>query len=258
VDTKELEATKRFAEEASRRHGYPLRAEAVLQLRTMERAHEARKSGVRALKAAPELVAAHRRGEKLLPQARRLGLPPVAALRALLVELGRSEVEVKAMLARPELLPPALAAEAPELFAADLGSRENARRLQAEAAEFEAEVGEALRGRFPGAGLRSEAELRRRPDERAPGLTPDFLFEHPVELRGRPVGWVDAKNYPLADQPLVLKGLEAQAAKYIKAFGPGAFIFGGGILARSRLRAIPGLLLLGGTDSLGSPQGAAE
>lgn len=243
----ELEAVAAFAREASRRHGFPLAPRALLQLRTMELATEAQRSGVRALRAGPELASGREKKVRVVELARRLRLPPVAALRSLLVEAGFPEGEVRAMVADPRRLPADLAAEAAEIFEADLGSRAHAGRIRAEAQAFEDRVEAALRAAFPGAGLATEADLRRAPDPRGPTLTPDFLFAAPVAVGGRRVGWVDAKNYPLADQPLVLKSLEKQAAKYTKAFGPGAFVFAGGVVCGSRLARRADLLLLDGS-----------
>jgi hypothetical protein len=72
-----------------------------------------------------------------------------------------------------------------------------------------------------------EADARAASPAGAP--TPDILFSAPVLLGGRPVRWLDAKNYCYYGSPLTARSLAAQAAKYARAFGPGAFVFRHGV-----------------------------
>lgn len=92
-----------------------------------------------------------------------------------------------------------------------------------EAARFEEAVGQHLTKL--GVGYKTEAEMR----EEGGGLTPDFLLSEPVTINGQECSWVDAKNYPAMNHPLVSSSLVSQADKYTKAFGPGAFVFSGGV-----------------------------
>jgi len=90
-------------------------------------------------------------------------------------------------------------------------------------------------------------------DSRTSGnsLTPDFLLDTPVVINGQRVHWIDAKNYPMYGSKLVASSLAKQAQKYNKAFGPGAFVFSGGLVCGARISA--GLLLLDGSGSFGPP-----
>lgn len=212
---------------------------ALLKLRTLELSHSARTGGVRAQRFGDRIRAAWRGGEPITEVALRFRVPPLAALKQALVEEGHSEGEVKRLLALPD---GELAAHVAAASDADLGSRLHCMRAQADAAEFEAVLGRWLTAR--GVAFRTEAESR----AAGPGaLTPDILLSAPVTIRGRRVYWLDAKNYPGFDSPLTLKGLKRQAAKYIAAFGPGAFVFNGGVAAGSALEG-PELLLLDGTQ----------
>jgi hypothetical protein len=144
----------------------------------------------------------------------------------------------------------------PAAAAADLGSRVNADRIRAGADAFEEEVGRRLRA----GGARAVTEAAARAAAAAegappPALTPDFLLARPVRINGRPVGWVDAKNYMLTDSRLTLPGLRKQAEKYVAALGPGAFVFAGGAVAGSALDAVPGLTILTWDGGEGEPTG---
>lgn len=63
--------------------------------------------------------------------------------------------------------------------------------------------------------------------------TPDVLFDEPINIKLNgaihPVYWIDAKNYALINIPFIMKSLHKQSEKYIKEFGPGAFVFHYGI-----------------------------
>jgi hypothetical protein len=219
---------------------------ALVAMRTMEAAVTAAACGVKAQRVGDKLLAGHRAGAPVLELARRYRLPPTAVLRQILIELGRSAPEVRALLREPALLrrdpaTSALAAQTDAVFAADLGSRVNADRIRAGAAAFEDAVGAWLRAR--GVEFKTEAELRT--DEAPPTLTPDFLLTRPALVRGRRIHWIDAKAYPMYGSRLVTKGLAQQAQKYTAAFGPGAFVFADGVMCRARVLPADPLLLDG-------------
>ena len=71
----------------------------------------------------------------------------------------------------------------------------------------------------------TEADLKAKGES----LTPDVLLKEAVTITvgdtTHQVRWIDAKNYSLAPHKFFLSKLTKQAAKYIKAFGPGAFVF---------------------------------
>ena len=246
-----------FAAEArrlSRRYGVPVRGEQLVAVRDMEVALEARTGGVRALRHGPEILAASRGGEAVLAIAERLRLPPMAALRQLLLEGGHSPAAVRALVADPAALPRRLAAEVPAIFEADLGSRLNAERIRARSQAFE----DALEGHLRRQGLRfrTEEDLRRAPDGRAPRLTPDFLLDEPVRINGEMVSWIDAKDYPMYGGRLVAQNLIRQAVKYTEAFGPGAMVFSGGLMGGGLAplpKGLPRPLFLDGSALMPEP-----
>lgn len=228
------EAVAGLAAELSEKHGHRVSPETLLGLRTMRLALEMPRDAARVRKASGAIRAARRAGKRALEIAGALGLPPMGVVR----ELGRLGL-------------PADAREAGEAAEADLGSRPNADRIRRAAGDFEDRVEAAVR--VAGVVPRTEADLRRAPDPRGPELTPDLLLAGPARIHGREVNWIDAKNYMLADQPLVLGSLKKQAAKYVRAFGPGAFVFSGGAVRGSRLAATPGLLILDGSHLFEAP-----
>jgi hypothetical protein len=220
----------------SREHGVaPFGGDRLLAMRNMEVALEAQTGGVRALRHGPEMLAASRRGEPVTAIAERLRLPPMAVLRQILFELGHSVAAVRAMIADPDARMPAqLAREAPAIFEADLGSRLNAGRIQERSRAYEDALGAHLRGL--GLRFRTEGDLRRAaPAGDPPRLTPDFLLDGPARIDGRPVHWIDAKDYPMYGSRLVAKSLASQAKKYATAFGPGAMVFSGGLMCDARV-----------------------
>lgn len=243
---------RQLAAEAARlgaKYGRPFGAPQLEAMRRTEVALAAQRRGGQAARLGGALAAAHAAGESVLALAARHDLPPLAVLRAILAEGGRSPAQVRAAVADPALLPPALAREAPAIHAADEGSRQNAERVRAEAQAYEDAVGAHLRAR--GLDFETEEDLR----ARGVPLTPDFLFRAPVLIDGRPVRWLDAKNYGAFDSPLTLKGLKKQAAKYTARFGPGAMVFGGGVMCGSKTARL-GALVLDGTHL--SSEGSAS
>ena len=198
---------------------------AVASLRTMELSRLAGPASHRARsdpRLGREFSAARREGpEALVAAAHRARVPPMAALRA----AGDG---------------PPTEAELAVVGAADIGSRIAGEATRARATAFEHEVGAVLRAQH--IEFRTEDDLRAAATAAGappPALTPDFLIDgrrgadgtlSPVTFRGRPLRWVDAKNYPGTGHRLTAAKLVATAAKYHAAFGPGAFVFAGGIM----------------------------
>jgi phenylpropionate dioxygenase-like ring-hydroxylating dioxygenase large terminal subunit len=65
-------------------------------------------------------------------------------------------------------------------------------------------------------------------------ITPDFLLTEPImvvvthvdgTITERIIHWIDVKNYMFMGAGFITKGLLEQAAKYVKEFGEGAFMF---------------------------------
>lgn len=56
-------------------------------------------------------------------------------------------------------------------------------------------------------------------------LTPDFLIQTPIQLDGKLIHWIDAKNYYGGNNPFTKKSLKPQAKKYNIAYGQGLFVF---------------------------------
>lgn len=235
-----------LGEEAARisaKYGAPVSGAQLETLRIQEVSLAARSAGVRAQRVGEELIAGFRSGESVQALADRHGLPPLAALRQILIEMGHDAPRVKAMLADPSSLPPRLAAEAPALFENDLGSRPHMEALRAAAQGFEDHVGSRLKGL--GLDFETEADLRGKARPGEPLLTPDFLLKEAATIDGRQVFWLDAKNYPAVDGPLIMPSLIRQVKKYTTRFGPGALVFNGGILCGSETARLGALVLDG-------------
>ncbi len=219
---------------------------ALVSMRTMEAAVAAGRGGVLAQRAGAKILAAYRAGVPVTEIAARRRLPPLAVARQLLIELGRSAADVRALLREPANLRAdpetrALADQLGAVNAADLGSRVNADRIRAGATAFEETVARFLAA----AGVKFETEETLRAANAAVTLTPDFLLREPVTIAGRPVHWIDAKAYPMYGSRLVTKKLAQQAQKYTAAFGPGAFVFAGGVMCHTRVPPADPLLLDG-------------
>jgi hypothetical protein len=228
---------------------------ALVSMRTMEAAVAAGRGGVLAQRAGAKILAAYRAGVPVTEIAARRRLPPLAVARQLLIELGRSAADVRALLREPDAAGSAsgqaklradpetraLADQLGAVNAADLGSRVNADRIRAGATAFEETVARFLTA----AGVKFETEETLRAADVATPLTPDFLLREPVTIAGRPVYWIDAKAYPMYGSRLVTKKLAQQAQKYTAAFGPGAFVFAGGVMCRARVPPADPLLLDG-------------
>ena len=225
------------ASRLSRKYDVAVSGPQLVAVRDMEVALESQAGGVRALRYGAEMLAASRAGEPVVAIAERYRVPPVAALRQILLELGHSAAAVRAMIADSAQMPPRLAREAAAIFEADLGSRLNAGRARARSQAYEDALGAHLRRL--GLQFQTEDDLRRA--HRASGgqapplLTPDYLLDAPALINGSPVHWIDAKDYPMYGSRLVARSLASQAAKYTAAFGPGAMVFSGGVMCDARV-----------------------
>jgi len=249
VSAEESDKLTAEARRLSRKHGVPVSGDQLIAMRNMEVALEAQSGGARALRYGPEMLAASQGGEPVLAIAERLRLPPTAALRQILLELGHSATAVRAMIADPAQMPARLAREAPAIFEADLGSRLNADRIRARSQAYEDALGAHLRRL--GLRFQTEDDLRRAHEasgRQGPLLTPDYLLSEPVRVCGKTVHWIDAKDYPMYGSRLVARSLASQAAKYTAAFGPGAMVFSGGLMCDARV--LP--------KSAGDPLGSAS
>lgn len=238
VSAEEQAGLASAAARLSHKYGVELRADQLVAMRRMEAGLAARRSGALALRHGEAIAAANAAGEPVLSIAARYKLPPMAVLRQVLIEAGQSPQQIREAIDDPARLPPKLAAEAPAVFVADLGSRLNADRIRAEAQAYEGAVGAYLRAR--GVVFETEDDLRKSaprqgPEPGLPLLTPDFLFREPILIDGRRVAWLDAKNYPLYESKLVAASLAKQAAKYTARFGPGAMVFSGGLMCGARV-----------------------
>jgi hypothetical protein len=248
ADERTKKALAASAEQISKKYGILITMEQLCAVRRMEIANTARHAGVRAMRVAKELVRRRHAGATVLELSAEYKLPPVAILKQLLLECGHGPEQVRALVARPELLPTEFRTEARGIFEADLGSRLNTELIFAEAQAFEGAVGRRLK--TLGLSFMTESDLRNKHTQTgAPLLTPDFLLDpaRVVRINGVLVRWLDAKNYPALDSPLVVASLEKQAAKYTAAFGPGAFVFNGGVLCETKLSK-QGVLMLDGSE----------
>jgi len=211
----------------------------LISMRTMEAALMSQRCGVRAQQLGDELAAGYRSGSPVLFLAAKHDLPPQAVLKQILLENGHNESEVRAMIREPSTLPSDLVSQAGSIAEADLGSKLNADRIKQASEDFELRMGAFLDR--SGVGFKTESELRRLETK----AIPDFLLNEPVSIHGKPVRWIDVKNYPEYGSRLVTKSLIKQAKKYYGLFGPGAFVFSGGIKCGSL--SVPHTIILDGS-----------
>lgn len=224
----------------NRRHGVAITADAMLAMRRMEAALAGMRAGVRAQRHGQRLLAMVAEGKPIVEVAAANGLPPLAVLRQVLIELGWAAGDVKRALADKSLLPGNLANQLGAVLEADLSSAPHSARVQLASAAYEKTVGRFL----------SQKNIKYRTEEQLRGssLTPDFLLDDPVIINESPVYWIDAKNYPMWGSRLVAAGIAKQARKYTDAFGPGAFVFSGGVMCDGKRDALAGPLLLDGSQ----------
>lgn len=109
----------------------------------------------------------------------------------------------------------------------DINSTPNMKEIQHHAEEFEREVEKQLVKL--GVRFLNENALR----DINYMFTPDFLIgnDESLQINGNPINWIEVKNYPGVEIPgsFISKKIQQQAAKYTKHYGPGAFVFNGGI-----------------------------
>jgi hypothetical protein len=120
----------------------------------------------------------------------------------------------------------------------DISSDLNAADTKNRAQEYEDKVCNFLRKKE--IKFITEDELRHKQilEIGRPYLTPDILLKEPIfintsDSNPTKIYWIDAKNYTLYYNNLVISGLKKQAIKYTNYFGPGAMVFGGGFVEGS-------------------------
>jgi hypothetical protein len=199
-------------------------------------------SSPRIVRALPQLVAEYRSGVDIVDIANRHRTPPIATLRAILIEIGYSAAVVYDTLTRrvdpaTRLRPPDLRAfEAAE--AADAGNAVAQREITARAAHEESRFVSALR--TLGLRLRTQEDLAREQTAEygRAVITPDVLFDQPVFVNGVRTNWIDFKAYLLVPGTFIARSLTRQCDKYNAYYGPGAFAFLYGYIAAPNLRTV--------------------
>jgi len=159
--------------------------------------------------------------------AKNLNLPLLVVLRRALTLNGMSHKNIHSVL-NGKLDPPSGLKEATMIaLKNDINSTPNMKEIQHHAEEFEREVEKQLVKL--GVKFLNENALR----DMNYTITPDFLIgsEDPLLINGHPINWIEVKNYPGVEIPgsFISKKIQQQAAKYTNHFGPGAFVFNGGI-----------------------------
>jgi len=78
-----------------------------------------------------------------------------------------------------------------------------------------------------GAPFSTEEETRvQQIEEKGQALaTPDLLFATPIEVQGRSVAWIDAKNFYGSSLPGMVSSIQAQVDKYATIWGSGMIVF---------------------------------
>ena len=172
--------------------------------------------------------------------AARLNLPLLVVLRRALALNGLSKNAIHSVLNGSKDPPSSLKDATSFAIKKDINSTPNTHVVQRNAENFERAVGKRLT--LLGVDFLTENDLR---GERQT-LTPDFLVNSNgfLQINGKPINWIEVKNYPGVEIPgsFISKKIQEQAAKYTKHFGPGAFVFNGGIAEDFDLRT-PVLLL---------------
>lgn len=116
------------------------------------------------------------------------------------------------------------------------------------AGAFEVAVERFVRARLPPATVMTTEAQRKaaaQAEGRPCGPTPDLTFDPPICVNGGSVAWIDAKMFYASFEhrhQMPESGLHATAAKYNRAFGPGAFVFGSGF-CDGLAACVPALLL---------------
>lgn len=176
-----------------------------------------------------ELQAKYVKGVPITDIAREYDFPPLNLLRRILSEQGKyrpailREVFKDGLPAAEAHLEPADRAQFELAAGADImiGEAVAAREAQQHEDEF---VRMMQRRGFK---LTTQAELAAE-QQRVHGravITPDLLFSEPVEINGKPVGWIDYKDYVGADIDFLKKKVKEQVARYAAEWGPGAVCY---------------------------------
>lgn len=171
-----------------------------------------------------------------LEVAKELHVPPSAVVKQRLLNEGKLWDEVQNILKNPT-------EDIIDALRADHLSSLNMEPFYEESKKFQDTVAKKLKA----AGIKdylSADELRaeQTADGKKPVATPDFFFKTPITVspQNEVVHWIVLKDYPLLnskvligapdEQSMQIKRMASLAKKYNKHFGPGAFIFSGGLV----------------------------
>ena len=189
-----------------------------------------------------EIVSKFKNGSSVIVISKQLHLPPLAVLKVVLLSKGLNHSTIKSMVSMREPMHKDLANDALNIFRADIGSKLNSDNIFKASQLYEEFVGSHLQSL--GIKFRTEEDLRKENFQ----LTPDFLLTSPVYINGQVINWIDAKNYASYPNRFLSQKLLKQSIKYTKAFGPGAFIFSGGITCGTVVSPDNNTLLLDGSN----------
>ncbi|KAL8008113.1 putative tetratricopeptide-like helical domain superfamily [Plasmopara halstedii] len=196
-------------------------------------------------------------GRSLIELSTAHNYPPVSLMRVILRAKGKSQLEIKNALAKPNLI--LSKRDQRELRkASDYDSIHKSDPLieapQYSTVSLERAIEHFLKAK--GIRLKTQAELSA--DQHGTHgravMSPDILLLDPVIINGVPIRWIDAKNYYGAH--IVSKRLiSTQVSNYVKEWGPGAIVFGMGY---SDMFSLPGVICLDTTPFPSTRKEAAK
>jgi hypothetical protein len=164
--------------------------------------------------------------EPIIKISNKYNFPPMNIIRQFLAIKGHSKQDIKNMLRNPSKF----------FFDNDVRQIEVASKLDVSSAvdneerermatEFEENLGVFLTEN--GIKYRTQEELSEEQTEKYghPVNTPDFLIETDLEINGKKINWIDAKNFYGGIIPTNISSMKKQIRKYVEEYGSGAIKF---------------------------------
>ena len=163
------------------------------------------------------------RDARIIAIASKFDLPPMSIMRKIVRD--KYNVTLAVIFKKPQLLDKKDRAQFEQARKHDIIEGRNPNMTLVYADAFEADVGHWLLNQ--GHAFLTQADMVKIQMKKygKAVATPDFYFNQPIKIKGKPIHWIDAKNYYGTTKSMIYPKTIEQATRYVNRFGPGAIVF---------------------------------
>lgn len=236
-----------FIVRVNARYGSSISIDQAISIRNLALKDKIIKNYARVNGSMDEIARAYRGGAGVLDLSQKYDFPPLGLLRGVFLKMGYDAGRLRALFADKMRPDDVLGRRDAQQFRLaernDAESTFNQQEVARVALENENRFVDYFRNLRVGLRTQDDLVAEQTREYGKPILTPDVLFTEDVYINGRPVKWIDYKDYVGTDVKFILSSNLAQAAKYHAKWGPGAICYRYGFVDGLHL---PGAILLDG------------